>query len=165
MQENHKKFLNHLDKSSDPVFIVARYIYDQGFDVRINALQKAKRYADWKQYKDDGDIYMYKDLDVYRIEVKQYSKDFTGSHDYPYPNVLICAKHSYDNATPKPYAYMLLNKNRTHMGIVNTETFPDWKIVTIKDSRYDNYKQQTYAIEPTKIKWVSLNNKGESNDN
>ena len=36
------------------------YLHKTGFDVRINAIQKAKSHKDWKDYKDDGDLYMYK---------------------------------------------------------------------------------------------------------
>jgi len=156
MKQNHRKFLNHLDNSSEAVFITALYLHKLGLDVRINAMQKAKSHKDWKDFKDDGDMNIYKGNKSYRIEVKGLSCNFTNGSDWSFKDFIVCAKHSYDNATPKPYAYMILNKNKTHIAIVNTKTYLDWEVVTRKDSRYENVTQEFYTCPLNKIQWRTL---------
>tara|TARA_Y100000593_G_scaffold32670_1_gene64413 strand:- start:621 stop:1091 length:471 start_codon:yes stop_codon:yes gene_type:complete len=156
MRENHKKFLSHLDDSTEAVFITALYLHKLGLDVRINAMQKAKSHKDWKNCKDDGDIYIYKNDKKYRIEVKGLSCDFTNGSDWKFKDFMVCAKHSYDNANPAPYAYILLNKNKTHAAIVNTSTYASWETVFRKDSRYEGVTQEFYICPLSKIQWRSL---------
>ena len=93
-------------------------------------LSELKTIKDWKDFKDDGDMCIYKGDKSYRIEVKGLSCDFTNASDWSFKDFIVCAKHSYDNSTPKPYAYMILNKDKTHMGIVNTRTYLDWGVVS-----------------------------------
>ena len=156
MTENHKKFLSHLDNSTEAVFITALYLHKQGLDVRINSMKKAESHKDWKNCKDDGDMYIYKNDKAYRIEVKGLGCDFTGESDWKFKDFIVCAKHSYNNADPVPYAYMILNKNKTHIAIVNTSSYPDWNIVNRKDSRYENVTQEFYTCPLNKIQWRTL---------
>ena len=65
MRENHKKFLNHLDDSTESVFISALYLYKKGCSVKINAMEKASSHKDWKSCRDDGDLEVYKNNNKY----------------------------------------------------------------------------------------------------
>ena len=91
MTDNHKKFLSHLDNSTEAVFIAALYLHKKGLDVRINAMQRAKSHKDWKNCKDDGDMYIYKNDKTYRIEVKGLSCDFTNASDWMFRDFIVCA--------------------------------------------------------------------------
>lgn len=116
---DHDTFLGHLRESHKTVWLVARWLWAMGCNVYISKVREAKRHAEWKQFADDGDLYVFSDSGSRRrIEVKGSGADFTGPHDYPYHDMLVCAKHSYDNADPKPYAYVIVNKARTHAGII-----------------------------------------------
>jgi|TARA_R110000744_G_C18997452_1_gene521367 hypothetical protein len=156
MNSNHSKFLKHLDNSSEAVFIVAKYLYLKGLDVRINALKKAKKHSDWKKYKDDGDLFIFNKNKSYRIEVKGLSCDFTNKNDWSFKDFIVCAKHSFDNSNPKPYAYFILNKKRTHCAIVKEKTSGIWNIVQRKDNRYQNIVQEFYTCDLSKIEWISF---------
>tara|TARA_R100000808_G_C2100421_1_gene117684 strand:+ start:84 stop:557 length:474 start_codon:yes stop_codon:yes gene_type:complete len=157
MRENHKKFLNHLDDSTESVFISALYLYKKGCSVKINAMEKASSHKDWKSCRDDGDLEVYKNNNKYRVEVKGLSADFTCAEDWKYGNkFIVCAKHSYDQAKTKPYAYMILNKNRTHVAIVKTTTKNDWYVEYRKDSRYNDFGQECYFCPLDKIEWRKL---------
>jgi len=159
MEENHKKFLNNLDNSSEAVFISAFYLHKKGLDVKINAMKKAESHQYWKTHKDDGDMYVYKNDEEYRVEVKGLSADFTCAENWPFgAKFLVCAKHSYDQADIKPYAYMLLNKERTHMAIVRTSTKDHWYSESRSDSRYDDYTQEYYLCPINKIEWLEIEN-------
>ena len=156
MQDNHDKFLKHLSGSSEAVFIVAYYLYNKGYDVRINALKKAKNHGEWKNFKDDGDIFIYKNGYKYRIEVKGVSTKFTCKEDCQYPNVIVCAKHSYDMAAIKPYAYFLLNDQRTHLAIIKTSTKEYCDVIRKADRRYENVVQDFYVCPKGKIKFKPI---------
>lgn len=157
MDENHKKFLDHLDNSTEAVFIVALYLHKKGLDVKIKAVQKANSHKEWKQYKDDGDIFVYKNGKPYRIEVKGLSCDFTSDKDWKFKDFIVCAKHSYDNAEPVPFSYMMLNKDKTHMAIVKTKTYPSWGVVKRKDSRYKDVTQEFYTCPINNVEWIKIN--------
>jgi hypothetical protein len=153
---NHEKFLIHLNNSSEAVFVVAKYLYLKGLDVRINALKKSKSHSEWKKFKDDGDLFIYHKKNKYRIEVKGLSCDFTDDKDWAFKDFIVCAKHSYDNAKLKPYAYFILNKNKTHIGRVKSSTKHNWNVVSRKDNRYKNVKQEFYTCELSDIEWINI---------
>lgn len=156
MEENHKKFLKHLDDSVDSVFIASRYLYDKGLDVRINSMRKAKNHKEWKEFKDDGDLFVYKKDKQFRVEVKGLSCNFTNSKDWPFRDFIVCAKHSYDISKVKPFAYIILNQNRTHIAIVKTNTFSNWNVVSRKDNRYQDVTQDFYTCPLNSIEWVKI---------
>ena len=156
MTDNHKKFLSHLDNSTEAVFIAALYLHKKGLDVRINAMQRAKSHKDWKNCKDDGDLYVYKNKNKYRVEVKGRGTGFSCSEDWKYKDFMICAKHSYDLAEPKPYAYMILSKERTHVAIVKTSTKHKWNYKYKMDKRYENYGQEFYFCSKDNVEWRAL---------
>ena len=120
-------------------------------------MEKASSHKDWKSCRDDGDLEVYKNNNKYRVEVKGLSADFTCAEDWKYGNkFIVCAKHSYDQAKTKPYAYMILNKNRTHVAIVKTTTKNDWYVEYRKDSRYNDFGQECYFCPLDKIEWRKL---------
>lgn len=156
MKDNYSKFINHLDNSTVGVFTIAHYLYQNGIDVRIGGLRKRKKDQNYKDFQDDGDLFVYVDNFKHRVEVKNLSCDFTSDKDWPFKDFIVCASHSYDYADKKPYAYFILNKNRTHVAVVKGETSSKWKRVTRKDSRYNEYKQEFYTCDLDLIKWIEI---------
>jgi hypothetical protein len=139
------KFMKHLDDSHDSVWQIARWLVSRGNKVTVNSTIKAKSADELKYYTDEGDLYINQ-----RIEVKGLGSDFTCAEDWKFgDNFMVCAKHSYDRANPKPYSYIYLNKARTHIAILKTTTFQHWFVRNIKDKRYDNVVQDFYIV-PTK---------------
>jgi len=153
---NLNKFLSHLDNSTAGVFTAALYFYEKGLDVRIGGLRKCDSYKNYMNFVDDGDMFIYRNGEKYRIEVKNLSAEFTCKEDWPFKDFIVCAKKSYDHATPKPYAYLILNKNRTHMAVVKGDTNPSWKTIQRVDSRYENYTQEFYLCDLDLINWIEL---------
>lgn len=154
MNDNHTRFLKHLENSTEAVFVVAKYLHSKGLDVRINAIKKAQKHSDWKKYVDDGDLFIYHQDKAFRIEVKGLSYEFTSQNDWPFNHMIVCAKHSFDNANPKPYAYFILNKKRSHCAIIKTNKSENWNVVSRQDHRYDNVVQDFYTSSLNEIKWV-----------
>ena len=119
---------------------VGRGITYKGIQVAISPMSKSKGYDDRLEHTDDGDLFIQQ-----RIEVKGLSADFTSGSDWPFRGeFIVCAAHSYDQAKPKPYAYMILNRNRTHVAIVYGKSRPHWTTKRIKDGRYEDMTQEFY---------------------
>ena len=140
------KFLERFAKSHEAVKLTAEWFEKEGCsNIRIPDFTLAPSHKEWKKHTDDGDLY----VNNKRIEVKGLTAQhywFTTNKEYPYDNWIICAKHSYDRAKPKPYAYLVWNCNRTHFGIIKTDTFDNWKIKNIKDPNYPT-SQDFYVID------------------
>ena len=156
MKDNYKKFINHLDSSSVGVFTIAYYLYRKGLDITIGGLKKREYNQNYKDFQDDGDLFVHKEGKKYRIEVKNLSCDFTSAKDWKFKDFMVCASHSYDFADEKPYAYFILNKKRTHTAIVKGDTYKHWEKVRRTDSRYNNYSQEFYICDLDLIKWIEL---------
>ena len=156
MSNNLTKFLSHLDTSTTAVFTAALYFYEKGLDVRIGGLRKCDSYSNYMNFVDDGDMFIYRNGEKYRIEVKNLSAQFTCAEDWPFKDFMVCAKNAYDYATPKPYAYMIFNKDRTHMAIVKGDTHNHWGVVSRTDSRYKNYKQDFYICDLKHIQFKEV---------
>lgn len=138
-QATHEQFLADLRNSSLGVFVVADYLLDRGFSCRLPARSYAPTHADWKEHADGGDLFIDQ-----RIEVKHLSADFTGAHDWPFKDFMVCNQHSFDNAKPKPWAYFILNKNADTVAIVLVgKTKKSWTVCERTDGR-NNHKQHFY---------------------
>ena len=149
---NGLTFLKHLDASHDAVWCAARWLQNKGHHVVVTPTSKSKTHGEWKQHADSGDLYLQQ-----RIEVKKRGIDFTGAGDWPHGDkFIVCSRHSYDLARPKPYAWIILNKAKTHAAIVKAESRTRWVVEKRTDSRYQNYTQEFYFCPLDCVTWVSL---------
>jgi hypothetical protein len=140
VEENHKKFLSHLSDSDKARHIIAKYLIKRGHEVTIPPTSRAEKKSDWRKHADNGDLYIKQ-----RIEVKMLGCHFTNKFDWPYKDkFIVCAKHSWDMANPKPYGYFLLNNKATHFAFVSNNTSSKWTSDVRKDSRYESVVQEFY---------------------
>lgn len=150
--ENSKRFLAHLDQSQTAVMAAAEWLRSMGFPVRINPTFKRPTRAEWQDYADNGDLEIGQ-----RIEVKHRPKIlFTGPDDWPHRNFIVCAKHAWDRARPKPHAFICLSGDFSHAGIVYGRDHKDWAVETKQDSRYVKYEQQFLVAQLSSVKWHRL---------
>lgn len=130
---NHTKFQQHLSNSKYAVSKAAEWFTSRGYSVQIPSATVAETHQEWKSHADSGDLFL-----LHRIEVKRLSVDFTSRADWPYSDkFIVCAKHSWDRATPKPHAYLIFNAQMTHVAIVKGESRTKWNSERRKDSRYE----------------------------
>ena len=148
---SHEIFLEALDASQEAVFRVARFFYESGIPCAVNPIRKAPDPDRWEEFKDSGDLTIHQ-----RVEVKGTSRDWTGSEDFPFQQIIVCAKHSYDQAFPKPYAYVVLNRDQTVAAVVYSKSRRFWVESTVRDSRYQDYEQVSYLCPLEHIEWRSL---------
>lgn len=160
-KEDHVKFLSHLDASHPAVRIVATYLVSRGHRVVVNPTTKAKTHGEWKDHADNGDITMWANGEgkPLRVEVKRLSKAFTRCEDWPFPDMIVCAKHSFDRANPPVNAYIYLNADMTHGAIVQASTRPHWTVKKLKDTRYAIVEQDFYMVELNHATFIKTGNK------
>ncbi len=152
---NYDKFVNRLKQSTQAVFFVANWLHNKGCNVFIPALKIVGQNQENKNFRDDGDLFIILKRQKIRVEVKKLSVDFTQSY-CQYNNLIICAKHSFDNAIQKPYVYFLINKNYTYAAIVKPKiTKHLWQVRKVKDSLY-NTTQDCYQINFKNINIIKL---------
>jgi hypothetical protein len=152
MTENHSKFIGHLRESKAAVWLVAQWLNSKGYSVKVNPIREAPEHAKWEGYADDGDIEISQ-----RVEVKRLSSEFTSAHDWPHGrHFIVCAKHSFDRAAPKPFAYVYLSKSGTSAAVVIGSTKGSWYAEKRRDQRYSDVYQTFYFCPLEHIKFISL---------
>lgn len=119
----HQAFLRDLERSQDAVWHVSRWLSRRGLCVRVPPTSFAPRAEDWRDYSDSGDLFIEQ-----RVEVKHLSAQFTGRHDWPFPDFIVCGKGAHDRAEPKPYCYIVLSKDKQTAGIVMGDTDHEWSV-------------------------------------
>ena len=138
-ETHHQWFLKELDKSAKAVWMVAHWLNSRGHNVTVNAAGRAPTHADWVDYADNGDLNI-----SLRVEVKALTADFTSAEDWPFRGkFIVCAKHAFDRAVPKPYGYIYLNKAKTNMAMVMCQTSKKWYVEKRTDKR-TNIEQEFY---------------------
>lgn len=151
-ERDHSRFVDHLNQSRHGVWLVADWLNRKGMDVTITANSVSKGYEDRMDHVDSGDLYINQ-----RVEVKSLSAEFTGKDNWPFgKELIVCAKHSYDNATPKPYMYMLLSKDKTHAIIIMGRNHKKWTVKKYKDKRYENMEQDFYISSVDDVDFIKL---------
>ncbi len=151
--EHHKKFLEGLESSKQAVWLVARWLVDHGYTVTIPPTSEAPEQKDWREFADAGDL----EVSGQRVEVKCLSAEFTGPDNWPFPDFIVCAKHAWDNADPKPYRICYLNKAMTHFAALDClGTCDQWTSRIVADSRFDGREQPTYVCNKNLPKYGKL---------
>lgn len=150
---NHDRFLKHLDKSQEAVWRVAGWLNDKKkLPVQVNPGGRAPLSSEHESYADNGDLTV-----GMRVEVKRLSRSFTGRDDWPFKDFMVCARHSWDKAVQKPYAYVIVNKEGTHAALVKGETYPSWDVIERSDRRYEHgYSQEFYLCPLELVKWEKM---------
>lgn len=151
MNEDHEKFLKFLDESRPAVMFVAQWFNKLGYTIGLPPTTKAKTYEEWEEHADSGDLII-----NMRLEVKQLSADFTGREDWPFKDFIVCAKHSFDRADPKPYMYVIVNKAMTHAGIVMGSHSGNWTVEERADGRFNGRKQLYYISQVDHVVFKEL---------
>lgn len=150
-EENFERFREHLATSEKGVRFAADYLLSLGHDVLIKATHCAPSREQWKEFADDGDLYIQQ-----RVEVKHLSADFSSNH-WPFgKKFLVCAKHSFDRSKPKPFAYLYFSRDRKCVASVLGSSRPHWYVEKRTDRRYENYEQEFYLCPLSHVKFTMI---------
>lgn len=144
-----------LRKSNDAVWAVARYLHNFTYTVTVPALRIAQDVSQYREFQDEGDIILHRDDQDNIVEVKHQSWEWTEHSHIPWPEIIVCAKRSYDRHKKKPAAYFLVNKQLSHSLVIPTSTYSSWTVKDIHDKQ-KNWIQKMYMIVPANYQFVSL---------
>lgn len=115
-------FIADLRESVKAVEVVAQWLNAKGYSVVIRPTFERPSPAQMGEYADEGDLEV-----LQRVEVKRrLTLTFTGKDDFPYESLIVDACHCFDRARPKPYAYVILNREMTVALVVRTATREAW---------------------------------------
>lgn len=149
---NHSRFLRHLDDSADAVWLVSRFLSRRGYGVTIPPTSRAVAHNEWEACADNGDI-----LITQRVEVKRLGVDFTCREDWPFRDkFIVCAKHSFDRATQKPFAYIILSANMVNASAVFSSDSRCWTTEKRTDRRYNGVTQEFYLSPLDKVRFFNI---------
>jgi len=157
-EANTVKFQQHLAQSGEAVWTVARWLHGTGWYVIVCPVSVTPNYDERMKHADAGDLYVKRERagKAERVEVKRRGVHFTCAEDFPYDDFFVCACHAWDNATPKPSVFVILNADMTHAGIVEACTHRHWTATMRFDSRYQEYRQNFYTAPLDKVEFVPL---------
>jgi len=152
------KFVKRLKQSQKAVDVVAEWWRARDYIVEVPDTKIRPHHNQWREYADSGDCYVKSKNsgEKKRMEVKGLGYNFTSRLDWPFgSNFIVCAKHSWDNAKPKPFLYMYLNPGMTHAAVVFGHHHKSWKIKSIPD-RDRPYAQDCYMSPIDNVTWIEL---------
>jgi len=138
--ENHTRFLQHLEESQGAVWRVASWLNGRGHTTTLSPSSSAPTHGEWKKHADVGDLFIH-----LRVEVKHLSAKFSCREDWPFrSNFIVCAKHAWDRAEPKPYAFIFLSSDSKSLAVVMGSSSDQWRVEERTDSRYKDVSQSFY---------------------
>ncbi len=159
-ESTHPAFLRGLKDSQQAVWVMASWLSEQGFSVRIpHGVVPTPTHADWRDYSDQGDL----ELGL-RIEVKRLTCEFTCADDWPFPSVdaasknfIVCSRHSWDMANPRPSRFYYLNRAMTHAAIIRPASSSErWRVETIKAGNHGDKLEEFYVCDVSCASFICL---------
>lgn len=155
-EQNHERFLHHLEQSDSAVWFAAKILSRAGNTITIKPTKKAKKRRDWKKNIDNGDllIQLPGSDKLERVEVKKLGVNFSGPGTWPFRDkFIVCAKHSWDALSQKPLIYMIISNDLSCIAVVKGATSGEWRTAERSDSRYVDIKQQFYFCPIKLVVW------------
>lgn len=122
LDDRDPTFARDLAESRIAVSLAAHWLADEmGYTVVTPPIVCRPNVEDRAAYSDRGDLFIQQP-----IEVKRRSFNFSSLETYPYPTAIVDNCHAWDNARPKPYAFLLFSADLTGFLICKGATRPHW---------------------------------------
>jgi len=161
MRVTRDQFRNLMDSlwySEPGRWRVARWFCTRGYAVwmpPVSPISYEERMN--RPFDDDyGDIHV-----TMRVEVKQITHEFTDGSDWPFPDFIVTSRAQFDCAmasAPRPYAFITLNADATHMGVVLARKWKTWTKATRNGvDGIDNGPKEYYIAPLDQVEWYAIN--------
>lgn len=138
-EQNDATFIDDLKESQQYVWRAAQWLSTLGYNVTVRPVQIRPHVGQMSEYADSGDLEI-----IQRVEVKRRpSLRFTCREDYPYPTAIVDVAHTWDNARPKPYAYIVFNGDASACLVIKGATSRHW-VKTVKHDRAKSRERTFY---------------------
>ena len=152
VERDDPTFVEDLRRSAAAVWRVAQWLHARGNNVTIRPLRVREDIRQMSDYADTGDLEI-----IQRVEVKHRDLDFNDKESFraKFATMIVDVAHTWDQARPKPYAYVVVNRAETVAAIVMGHTFPRWQRVKRWDKK-KNREREFYVCPVDEILFVPL---------
>jgi hypothetical protein len=127
--ERHDRFIKRLDASRPSMFRVAEWLHKKGWSINIPAIRYKPMGENPMDYVDDGDLFIERNGQVDRIDVKHSGIEFTDAASWPikyHGQMIVSNKAAVDRANGDSLAYIIVSKSMNHMAIIWKKTQTHW---------------------------------------
>lgn len=135
LERDDPNFVADLEHSKIAVSVAAAWLRSRGWRVDVPPTSIRPTIQQRHDYSDKGDLYISAGGLKRRVEVKCRDFEFNDGASYPYRTVRVDARHLWDNAKPKPAAYLILDRSMTAVAIVQGSTANRWELTTCLDRK------------------------------
>jgi len=128
-------FFDQLEKGHQIELQIARRIRDMGFDCPDPVLEKRGSVAEIHRFTENQT-----DLKVngtVNIEIKSRNLKFTGPHDFPFDDIIVDGKHTFDTKKNRPDLYLMYSIPTGTILVIDPRFKDQW---TVKQS-FNNRRQ------------------------
>ena len=147
--DRHNAFLRRLYGSSFGVFVVAAWMHRLKRTVKIYPIDAAPFGEDPNKYVDKGDLLVTDEKgENSLLEVKHIQTSFTCQEDWPHPFVIVSNVGSVDRNRGSVKAYVILNKEATHVAIIPASDIDSWEKRDIMSSNTQKV-EAFYTCKPS----------------
>jgi hypothetical protein len=126
LDETHPGFIDRHERSEYARWRIGEWLGRRGHDITM--LHQDPPNPDWRiaiHEPDRGDIWLKSGGVNFRIEVKWLEYPFTSARDWKFPTFIVCRQGSFDDAQPKPYAYIHVSAQLKHVAVTRVSTTRD----------------------------------------
>lgn len=157
MARTHEDFAHYFSLSKDSVFAVARWAWDNGYDVLIPKMVLCPKDGNPEDYRDDGDIHITKDGTTKKLNVKlQNTAAFSGAKSWPFTVIFVANKKSADIYGSEISSYVIVSKDMKCVCVINNrETRQFWSVVRFYNKKHDYY-EEVYACPIVQAKFYKI---------
>jgi|KBSMisStaDraftv2_1062788.scaffolds.fasta_scaffold104582_3 hypothetical protein len=146
---SHEDFASALIASAPAVFAVGLWLHRKGYSVEIPGLRIAPSPAQYADYLDDGDlfVFVYWHYDVrHRYEVRHLpDTHFTSRRDWPFGNrIFVDRVAKVDRAGADVIAYVTVSDDLKAIAVIPRNTREHWRKIDVFNTR-TNRMEDTYS--------------------
>lgn len=143
MGNTYEEFAARYNSQWEAVYVVAQWLHRHvNTEVTIFQQQLRKKHERPEDYFDSGDIRAVQNGIEKIVEVKHDKKhDYKNMDDYPYADIAIVGKKSFDRNSGHVTAYVRVNKSMTHAFIMPTKHKNKWKLERKWMSNTEQYEE------------------------
>ena len=124
-KEEQDKLHDRMRASKPSELFVAEVLKKWAYEPERTPHSIAPDYDSRLEHSDKGDLWV-KGFFTDAKEICEAHKNFTGSHDFKYPQVLVDNVGAYDRKEVKPRMHVILSPDWMNMIVVYGNTFHEW---------------------------------------
>ena len=150
----YEEFVNRLNESQKTVLFLKEYIESKGLKAHAPELKITPDAKSRKDYSDEVDLIFWRNEKPTRVEVKQFSINFTDKQ-FRYKEIIVNSLPGYDSKKIKPDLHIILSKDRKYAAVIDNSNIDRW----VLKKAFDKVKKKDlyfYFLDKKYIKFIKL---------